>query len=249
MTIHQTLGKIGLTTNEVKVYLALVDLGTTLAGSVARKAGLHRRQTYDALHRLIGKGLASYTIKTGKKHFRPVDPVKIIEIAKDHEREIEGVLPEILEKFKKTESRIHAEIYEGTGGLKSVMELILKEKKEWFTIGSTGKGPVVLPFYLEQFARKRVKLGIKRKVLLADTKEGRPYYKVLKKQGLVQVKFLPKEIQRPQTIWIFDDKIAIVLVSADCPVVFLIDKKEIANSYKEYFHLLWKKVTNKRPKH
>jgi hypothetical protein len=122
------------------------------------------------------------------------------------------------------------------------MEMILKEKKEWFTMGSTGKGPVVLPYYLEQFAKKRVRLGIKRKVLLTDTKEGRAYHKILKKQGLVQIKFLPKEIQQPQTIWIFDDKVAIVLVSVECPVVFLIDNKEIAHSYKEYFNLLWERV-------
>jgi sugar-specific transcriptional regulator TrmB len=242
MTIHQTLGKIGFTPNETKVYLALIDLGTALAGNVAKKAGLHRRQTYDALHRLIGKGLASYTIKSGKKHFRPVDPERIIEIARDHEREIQSILPEIVAKFKKSESKVHAEIYESTEGLKSVMEMILKEKKEWFTMGSTGKGPIVLPYYLEQFAKKRVRLGIKRKVLLADTKEGRAYHKILKKQGLVQIKFLPKEIQQPQTIWIFDNKVAIVLVSVECPVVFLIDNKEIAHSYKEYFHLLWKRV-------
>lgn len=242
MTIQKALGQIGLTTNEVKVYLALVDLGTSLAGNIARKAGLHRRQTYDALHRLIGKGLASYTIKTGKKHFKPVDPIRIIEIARDREREIEGVLPEILEKFKKTESRIHAEIYEGTEGLKSVMELILKKKEEWFTIGSTGKGPSILPFYLEKFAEKRVEFGIKRKVLLVDSKEGRVYHKVLKRQGLVKIKFLPREIQQPQTIWIFDDMIAIILVSPEYPVIFLIDNKEIARSYKEYFNLLWKKV-------
>lgn len=242
MTIHQALEKIGLTTNETKVYLALIDLGTSLAGNIARKARLHRRQTYDALHRLIGKGLASYTIKLGKKHFRPVDPERILDIAKEREMEIQSVIPEIIEKFRKTESRIHAEIYEGTEGLKSVMEIILKEKKEWYTIGSTGKGPVVLPFYLEQFARKRVKLGIKRKVLLVDSKEGRAYYKVLKQQGLVRIKFLPKEIQQPQTIWIFDDKVAIILVSVECPVVFLIDNKEIADFYKEYFNLLWNKV-------
>lgn len=242
MTIHQALKKIGLTTNETKVYLALIDLGTSLAGNIARKARLHRRQTYDALHRLIGKGLASYTIKLGKKHFRPVDPERILDIAKEREMEIQSVIPEILEKFKKTESKVHAEIYEGTEGLKSVMELILKEKKEWYTIGSTGKGPVVLPFYLEQFARKRVKLGIKRKVLLVDSKEGRAYYKVLKQQGLVKIKFLPKEIQQPQTIWVFDNKVAIILVSVECPVVFLIDNKEIADFYKEYFNLLWNKV-------
>jgi sugar-specific transcriptional regulator TrmB len=242
MIIQQALEKIGLTTNEVKVYLALIALGTTLAGDIAKKAKLHRRQTYDALHRLIGKGLASYTIKLGKKHFRPVDPERILDIAKEREMEIQSVIPEIIEKFRKTESKVHAEIYEETEGLKSVMELILKEKKEWYTIGSTGKGPVVLPFYLEQFARKRVKLGIKRKVLLVDSKEGRAYYKVLKQQGFVKIKFLPKEIQQPQTIWIFDDKVAIILVSVECPVVFLIDNKEIADFYKEYFNLLWKHV-------
>lgn len=155
---------------------------------------------------------------------------------------IQNILPEIKEKFGKSESKIFAEIYEGTEGLKSVMELILRERKEWFTIGSTGKGPVVLPFYLEQFAKKRVKLGIRRKVLLTDTKEGRAYYKVLKKQGLVQIKFLPKEIQQPQTIWVFDNKAVIILVSLEYPTVFLIDNKEIANSYKEYFNLLWKRV-------
>lgn len=242
MTIQQTLGKIGLTTNEVKIYLALIDLGSSLAGNIAKKAKLHRRPTYDALHRLISKGLVSYTITSGKKFFRPAEPKRILEIVKERERGIRKILPEINEKFKATKIKLFSEIYEGTEGLKSVMELILKDRKAWLTIGSTGKGPIVLPFYLEQFAKKRVKLGIKRKVLIADTNEGRKYYKTLKKQGLVKAKFLPKEIQQPQTIWVFGDKVAIILVSLEYPAVFLIDNKEIANSYREYFSLLWKQI-------
>lgn len=242
MTIQETLEKIGFTTNEVKVYLALIDLGTSLAGEIAKKAKLHRRPTYDALSRLIEKGLVSYTIKSGKRVFKPVHPERILEIAKEREREIQKILPEIEERLKTKKPEIFAEIYEGAEGIKSVMEMILKERKEWLTIGSTGKAPTVLPYYLEQFARKRVKLGIRRKVLVADTKEGREYYKNLKKQGLVQAKFLPKEIQQPKTIWIFNNKVAIILVSLQYPVVFLIDNKEIAHSYREYFYLLWKKV-------
>lgn len=241
MTIQETLEKIGFTGNEVKVYLALIDLGTSLAGEIAKKAKLHRRPTYDALNRLIGKGLVSYTIKSGKRVFKPIHPERIREIVKERESEIQKILPEIEKRLETKKPEIFAEIYEGVEGLKSVMEMILKERKEWLTIGSTGKAPSVLPYYLEQFAKKRVKLGIRRKVLIVDTKEGREYYRILKKQNLTQVKFLPKEIQQPQTIWVFGNKVAIILVSLEYPAVFLIDNKEIAHSYREYFNVLWKK--------
>ena len=240
MTVQETLEKIGFTANEVKVYLALIDLGSSLAGSIAKEAKLHRRPTYDALARLIEKGLVSYTIKSGKRVFRPVQAGRILEIAREREREIQKILPEINKRFDSVKTKMLCEVYEGVEGLKSVMEMILKERKEWLTIGSSGKAPTVLPYYLVQFARKRVKLRIKRKVLLIDAKEGREYYEVLKEQGLTQVKFLPKEIQQPQTIWIFGNKVAIILVSLECPVVFLIDNKEIAHSYREYFNVLWK---------
>ena len=131
MAIQETLKKIGLTTNEIKVYLTLLDLGSSLAGAIAKKANLHRRPTYDSLNRLIEKGLVSYTIKSGKKFFRPADPERILEIAKEREKEIQKILPEIKKKFKATKVEIFSEIYEGKEGIKSVMELILKERKDW----------------------------------------------------------------------------------------------------------------------
>jgi sugar-specific transcriptional regulator TrmB len=242
MTVYEVLKRLGFLDNEIKVYLALIDSGVSLAGNIAKKSNLHRRQVYDALNRLTHKGLVSYAIKSGKKLFKPTHPGRILEIVKERENEIQEILPELEKRFETTKQSIFAEIYEGAEGLKSVMEMILKERKEWLTIGSTGKAPSILPYYLEQFARKRLKLGIKRKVLIADTKEGREYYKVLKKQGLIQIRFLPKEIQQPQTIWIFGSKVAIILVSLENLVVFLIDNKETAHSYREYFNLLWKKV-------
>jgi len=240
MTVHEVLTRLGLSNNEIKVYLVLIDSGSSLAGNLAKKTNLHRRQVYDALNRLIHKGLVSYTVKSGKKTFKSVHPERILNIAMERVEEIQKILPEINKKFDSVKTKILCEVYEGVEGLKSVMEMILKERKEWLTIGSTGKAPIILPFYLEQFARKRVKLRIKRKILIADTKEGREYYKMLKKQDLTQTKFLPKEIQQPQTIWIFGNKVAIILVSLEYPVVFLIDNKEIAHSYREYFDLLWK---------
>ena len=240
MIIQEVLEKTGLTTNEVKVYLTLIDLGNSLAGDISKKANLHRRPTYDSLNRLVEKGLASYTIKSGKKYFHPTDPDKILEIIKEKENEIKKILPELKEKFKRKRVEIFSEIYEGKEGLKTIMEDILKEKKEWLTIGSTGKGKFLLPFYLEHLSKRRQKLKIKRKVLIADTKEGKEYSNELKEQSLIDIKFLPKQIQNPQTIWIYGNKMVIILVSKEHPIMFMIDNKDIANSYRDYFNLLWK---------
>lgn len=119
------------------------------------------------------------------------------------------------------------------------MKDILEIGKQWLTIGSTGRGQEVLPFYLEHFSKTRQKLGIRRKVLISNSKKAKEYVKKLKKQKYCKVKTF--DVNNPQTIWVYGNKVAIILVSIEHPIVFLIENKQIANSYKKYFNLLWSK--------
>ena len=57
------LEEVGLTGNEIKVYLALLELGSVTAGDILKKIELHRGAVYDTLDKLIDKGLVSYFIK------------------------------------------------------------------------------------------------------------------------------------------------------------------------------------------
>jgi sugar-specific transcriptional regulator TrmB len=247
MTIETALRRIGLDHNEVKIYLTLLREGASLAGAITEKTGIHRRTVYDALEKLMKKGLVSYAILSGKKHFQTANPERLLlflnekqESIRQEEKEVKAVLPELQNLFKTSKTRIQAEIYSGTEGLKSVMELILREQKDWLSIGSTGKGPQIIPYFLPGWHRKRLKLKIKYKGLIANTPKGRKRAEEFSKIGLAQYKFLPKNIRHPQTIWVFGDKTAIILVSVDMPVITLIDNKEIANSFREYFDALWK---------
>lgn len=245
------LEKVGLSPNEVKVYLALLDLGNSLAGKISEKAGIHRRAVYDALNRLIEKGLVGFVIKSGKKYFEATNPEKLLKILKERgeeikrkEKTIQDILPDLISRYKQTKSKLEASIYRGKDGLKTVMELILKEKKDWLSIGSTGKGPEVLPYFLSGWHKRRLKLKIKYRGLIVDTPRGRKRAKEFEKIGLAEIKFLPPEIKNPQTIWIFGNKVAIILVSIEQPIVFLIDNKEIVDSFKDYFKLL-EKISSK----
>lgn len=240
MDFREVLEKIGLTKNESKVYLTLLELGPSLAGKIAKISELHRRPTYDSLTRLLDKGLISYTIKSGKKYFQAVNPERFISILKEKQKSVEQIIPSLLEKFYTKKPEITTEVYEGKEGIKTIMEDIIKTKKEFLTIGSTGKGPSIFPYYVENFSKRREKAKIKRKVLIADTLDGRKHYGTLKKEKLVEVKFLPREIKNVQTTWIYGDKVAIILVSEEYPIATLIENKQIADNYRFLFSMIWK---------
>lgn len=240
------LEKAGLSPNEVKVYKALLELGSSLAGKLSEKAGIHRRASYDVLNRLIDKGLVGFVIKNNIKYYKAANPERIINYLEEQKQEIDRkkkdvqkIIPELTQAFKTKKSPVDAEIFIGKEGVKTVMENILRQKKEWLTIGSTGKGPKIFPYYAKHHAKSRIKLKIRRKVLSATTQDGIKHAERLKKQGLIQVKFLSKNIKQVSTIWMYGDFVAIILVSTDKPVCFQINNKEIAASFREYFEWLW----------
>ena len=58
--MEHILKELGLTHLEIKLYKFLLLDGPNHAGLISRKTGVHRRNVYDALERLIQKGLVSY---------------------------------------------------------------------------------------------------------------------------------------------------------------------------------------------
>ena len=95
MGITETLMDFGLTPIEIRVYLALLKLGVSKAGKIAKEAQLNRTTTYDALKRLIAKGLVSYVVEANRKVFRPENPKKFKEILKEREEDIDDILPKL----------------------------------------------------------------------------------------------------------------------------------------------------------
>ncbi|MFH1053308.1 MAG: helix-turn-helix domain-containing protein [Candidatus Woesearchaeota archaeon] len=247
MTIKEALISIGFEKNEINVYMELVKRGSELAGDISKNTSIHRRTVYDVLQKLMEKGLVTYNIKDGKRNFQASNPDRIQYYLEEKENELiskknklKSIIPDLNTIINSSKGHIDAEIYSGKQGLKSIMELILKEKKQMLSIGSTGKGPYIIPYYLPRWHMRRLKLKIKYKGLFAPTKEGIKRSKDLNKIGLAEYKFFPSNIKNPQTIWLFGTKTAIILVSADIPLVFLINNKEISKTFKDYFKWMWK---------
>lgn len=141
-------------------------------------------------------------------------------------------------KFKKPT----VEAYEDKEGMKTILNDIVRIQKEWMAIGSTGRGPQVLPkFFIERFHKERVKNKIKLKVLCNSTQQGKKRGREFSQYPLTEVKYLPKTHQSPTTVYVYGNKTAILLwLTENKPFAILIEHEEIADSFRSYFSLLWR---------
>ncbi len=243
MEVKSALESAGLSGNEIKVYLALLDLGSALAGEITKKSEVNRTNVYDALNRLIERGLVSFVVKANRKHFEAANPERIIKYLDEKELELRGkkemvasILPELEKRRKLSKEPQEATIYSGRKGLKSVAEEVLKTKKEMLAFGAEGKFIKLFTHYAEQWHRRRGKLKIPVKIIYNE--------KMRKSKSkadfpLLQMRFNATVQDTPSTTWIFGDKIAVVVWS-DQPVVTLIRSKEVAKSYRQFFEVIWK---------
>jgi sugar-specific transcriptional regulator TrmB len=244
MEINIILKEFGLTDNEIKLYLKLLELGSATSGELMKELGFYSKTIYELLDKLIDKGLVSFVIKSNIKYFEATNPEKFLDIISEEEKElktkeehIKQILPELIAKRRISKEPQEATIYKGNKGMKSVFEDMLKQKGEILVFGGGGKFKEALGPYSELWHKKRAKAEIKLRLLW--NKKLRDKKKNLKKYELVQVKFLPEEFDNPAPAVIYGDKVTITVWS-ETPIATLIRSKEVASSYRSYFNTLWK---------
>ena len=125
----EVLRSIGLSEGEIKVYHAILDLGTANIAQINEKVNIHRRNIYDILTRLIEKGLVSYTDENNKRRYSLTNPSKILGYIEEKKKELENSkqtiskeIPEILERFNSKKFEIKTDVYRGIEGVKAVFE-------------------------------------------------------------------------------------------------------------------------------
>ncbi len=244
MEIKAILKEFGLTENEIKLYLKLLELGSATSGQLMKETGFYSKTIYELLDKLIDKGLVSFVIKANIKYFEAENPEKFLDIISEEEKglktkeeHIKKILPELIAKRKISKEPQEATIYKGNKGMKSVFEDTLKQKGEILVFGGGGKFKEALGPYSELWHKKRAKAGIKLRLLWNEKLRNKK--KDLAEFKLLQLKFLPEEFDNPAPAVIYGDKVAITVWS-ETPIATLIRSKDVAKSYRSYFDMLWK---------
>ena len=240
------LQEIGLTEGEAKVYLALLRLGVTKTGQLAKEASVSLSKVYTILDRLIKKGLAANVLRGKVKHFTAIEPKRVLEYMEKRKKEIEEktelvkrIMPELELEKKLSTKKAGAVVYDGFNAVTNFFRGIIDELKRgeaYYVIGGGYGNDIkgVRPFFHNHHT-KRAKKGIKLKMLanydIKDTIE--PPTKLN-----AEIRFLPQYLITNMEVVFYKDKVFVVLWKK-APIGFLIGEEEALKSFKAYFDAFW----------
>ena len=246
---EKNLENLGLTPNEAKVYKALLELKNASIWNISSSAGIHRRNVYDTIQRLIDHGLAFQVLPKKVLTYAPVHPDKLKELVEEKERELDSILPGLVRKFAKVSAPQEVYIYKGVGGLKNFITLILREGKDVYGIGSKGTW---FDKRIASFAKRAEgqykKLKIKSHLIFDENlKEHTNVFEIVGGPH----KFLPKKYCGESSIDIFGDYVAIYsgvnMLGLDSDItIFILKDKTLAQDIMKWWEFMWDMLPNKK---
>lgn len=243
----EKLTKIGLTINESKVYLSLIELGTSKAGEILKRSGLNSGKIYEILNSLKNKGLISESIINNVKFFTCASPKKLYDYVERKEEEIRNerkIIDELIPKINNShiqETSNKAVTYTGIEGMKTAIAELLdatKSGEEILTMGITGqKAEKINEFWQTFFIPKIIDKRIKQKIIFSE-EENTDYLKNLKKAKSSEIRIAPIKSMVPIAIY---GKNKVIISNYDEPITnIVVYNEKIAKSFIELFNQLWK---------
>ncbi len=240
---EEVLREAGLSSNEAKVYETLLKTGESSVQTIANKAGVHRRNVYDSLSKLIEKGLTSEVFIKGEKRFKAVNPRRLLELIKEKEERLSRKIPEMEGKFSATQEKEEAYFYRGIEGFKNYLKDILDTGETVYFIGAKAFWlDERLKHFLPMFERDRKAKGIKFKHLFDyEVKEKKP--EILKTVGK-PYKFMPKKYSSSTAVDIFGPYVVTFVgvkpgELSDEPLMFVLKSQSLADGYRKFFQFMW----------
>jgi len=236
------LQELGYLRSESLVYSALLGSGPLTAWIIAKKSNLNRVSVYKALDKLIKDGLVSYTIKANRKSFKVASPEKIREIIAERKEmlnDFETAIPALMNRYIENKEEIQTDTYEGIKGLKTILEELLRRTRngdEWLVLGGPKKAELLGGFF-KDLNKRRAQRKVKLKIIY--NKEAKLLIEERIKQPLTEVRLMPGNLITPASIEILNNDMAIILYFPKI-IAFHVRNKEVADSFKNYFHLIWK---------
>ena len=232
---EQVLIDLGLSINEAKAYLSLLELGTAQSGKIAERAHMHRSNVYDAIERLYTKGLCSRSIKNNLTLYSATDPNNLLNLLKTREHQLEEIMPQLQLLRELAFSQSQASLSEGTSAFMDILHGFLKFNEPILVYGIPQNAPELLKTKIPHFHTKRLPMKIPMKHIYNHNAQERISY--LNTMPHTEARYLPAKFDSQVSTTICGDEV--VLAVWINPVISIhIKDKRIAETYKRYFELL-----------
>ena len=242
MNTYTILKELGLTDNEIKAYLALLETGTGQASLIAKKTGLPRSTARFTLDLLMERGLCLRTKKGPSFIYIAENPKKLLYLIESEREKIDGreaglnrILGDLQKIFNPAAILPKVVFYESFEGMERLMDDITKDPSD---ISSFGAGDYFIKSFPDLIAkiRSRAKLGnakikVIRPLKYKDLHKDDP--KTLESRYFLELDELKVDFQ------ISKNQVCISSIEKNAPMSILIENTEIAKAFRQIFDELW----------
>ncbi len=237
--LEQNLSKLGFSPSEIKIYLHLFKTGSSYGNKISSETKINRTNVYEALERLIAKGVISFITRNKIKWFEAKSPNSILTLLKEKEEGFITIKNNLIKDIKQLGKKeypkpLEASIFVGKKGLRMLFEEILEIKKPVYILAAELQFEKIFGPYFELWHKKRIEKNISQKSIFPNNMKNR-----LKKRKLLEYKFVDNKFTNPTTTIIYDDNCLFIQWLKE-PLAIKIKNKEISKSHLNYFNQLWK---------
>ncbi|MFH1590759.1 MAG: helix-turn-helix domain-containing protein [archaeon] len=231
------LRDLGLTNNEVDIYITLLSAGSISVNAIAERSALHRQAVYDALDRLLEKGFVSFVIKNNKKHFQAVHPDRILDFLKEREEKLRIVLPDLIRLTTIPEEDTSVEVFKGKGVVRTLYRDVLKTLKAQpgeVLISGVEEDKFIEEdrIALSQYLVRLQRLSSSERVLVRETDSS------FVEGPQTTYRSIPDEYFNPIPIYVYGNRLANVIWGHP-NFAIVIKNKSLAETYRRQFNMLW----------
>lgn len=248
--MEQELLKLGLTHNQSKVYLALLELGQTTVGPIIRKTNLPRQTVYNTLAELKSENLVFSIIKSGRTNWQAKAPQQILENLNLQKQLAEKLLPQLLAKRDMAKHSAEITVYEGMDGYKTMHLVNLKNQSKNSTVNIIGSetqkwiGLAERGGFFNKYENMRLAKNIGHRIIACKNQRSEikqsieKYYLKQPPTKRKKFRFLPEDIFSLFCIQIWQDRIELIIFY-DYPIVFEIKSMQLVKNFENQFKFLW----------
>ena len=248
--MREDLKKLGLTDNEIKVYLSLLSVGETPVGGIINDLKIHRQIAYNALDSLEQKNMVIKNMKNKVHHYRVSDPELILENIKKQELIASRLQKTIKQEMKKNRREHEVSVYNGLEQVKSFLLSGLKNgpdngtMKGLYTLGLDYE-KTIGSTYLNKFEKIRIKKNIFTKHITSESAR-EDIKKTITKltPSTRKCRFLTHDAPNPISTIIWDNAIYFQSFHSEIPFIIEIKNNRFFKTFDDHFEALWK-IANK----
>ena len=237
--LEKNLSELGFSPSEIKIYLHLLKTGSSYPNKISSQTKINRTNVYEALDRLISKGVISFITKNKIKWYEANSSETILTLIKEREEKLKKTKENIIEDISKlkinpNKKSLEANIFIGKKGLRILFEEIIETKKPISLLASELQFKKLFGPYFELWHKKRIKEKIKQRSIFPKRFKNK-----LKQRNLLKYKFVDDKFTNPTTTILYGNNSLFIQWSEE-PIAIKIENKEIGHSHLNHFNLLWK---------